>query len=269
MLFHSLRPQTLLGLLLALATIQTTAAPLVTWQTDSTAFALDASGAFTSITRRTDGHNYLATNQPAPLLSVEVDGAFHVPDRAAWDAPAKQLKLRYTKAGITASIKAEAKATHVTLELVGVEPEGRATLALWGPYPTTIRKTVGEVVGVVRDGEFALGLQALNPKTLGGFPENDEGSADRPYAARQTAWGSVLQSYSMDRSRPRPIAVWSKRAPNMPVPAIPGETVVGSRIALFGCPENLALETIGKIEVSKRRLKRRLGRLLPESSAES
>ena len=132
-----------------------------------------------------------------------------------------------------------------------MEPEGRATLALWGPYPATIRETVGEVIGVVRDGAFALGLQSLNPKTLGGFPENDEGSADRPYAARQTAWGSVLQAYSMDRSKPRSIAVWSKRAPNMPVPAVPGETVIGSKIALFGCREEKALETIGQIELAE------------------
>jgi hypothetical protein len=57
------------------------------------------------------------------------------------------------------------------------------------------------------------------------------------------AWGSVLQAYSLDRSKPRSIAVWSQRAPNMPVPAIPGETVVGSKIALFGCAEKQALET--------------------------
>ncbi len=249
--FHSRSARTLHGLLLALAAIQATAAPLVTWQTDSAAFVLEASGAFSSIARRTDGRNYLATNQPAPLLSLKVDGTFQAPDSVMWDSPAKQLTLRYAKAGVTASIKAEAKASHVTLELVAVEPAGRASLALWGPYPTTIHQTVGEVVGVARDGEFALGLQALNPKTLGGFPENDEGSADRPYAARQTPWGSVLQAYSMDRSKPRSIAVWNKRAPNMPVPAIPGETVIGSKIALFGCAEKNALETIGKIEVAE------------------
>lgn len=227
------------------------AAPPVTWQTDSAAFAIDANGSFSSITRRSDGRNFLATNQPAPLLSVKVDGVFHAPDGAVWNASANQLTLRFAKAGVTASIKAEAKASHVTLELVAAEPAGRISVALWGPFPTTIRQTVGEVVGVVRDGEFAMGLQALNVKTLGGFPENDEGSADRPYAARQTAWGSVLQAYSMDRSRPRSIAVWNKRAPNMPVPAVPGETVIGSKIALFGCAESKALETIGQIELAE------------------
>ena len=122
MLFHSRRARTLHGLLLAFAAIQASGAPLVTWQTDSTEFALDASGALSAITRRTDGRNYLATNQSAPLLSVKVDRIFHTPDSAAWDGSAKQLTLRYTKAGVTASIKAEAKASHLTLELVAVAP---------------------------------------------------------------------------------------------------------------------------------------------------
>ena len=157
-------------------------------------------GSFSSISRRADARNYLAASQPAPLLSVRLDGTLHAPDNAVWDSSANRLTLRYTKAGVMALLWVQAKSTHLTLELLEVQPPGRAELVLWGPYPTTIRQTVGEVVGVVRDGEFALGVQALNPKTLGGFPENDEGSADRPYAARQTAWGSVLQAYSMDRS---------------------------------------------------------------------
>ena len=34
-----------------------------------------------------------------------------------------------------------------------MQPVARADLVVWGPYPTTLRQTVGEVVGVVRDGE--------------------------------------------------------------------------------------------------------------------
>ncbi|WP_207226897.1 hypothetical protein [Cecembia calidifontis] len=43
-------------------------------------------------------------------------------------------------------------------------------LIVWGPIPTNINKIIGETVGVVRGEEFAIGIQALNPKTLGGFP---------------------------------------------------------------------------------------------------
>lgn len=204
-----------------------------------------------AFSRRSDGMDYLAKNQPAPLLSLRSGGTLLAPEGATWDATAQRLTLQFGKAGLSAQVRVISKTSHITLELIEISPAGSADLAVWGPYPTSIRKTVGEVVGVVRDGTFALGLQALNIKTLGGYPENDEGSADRPYGARQTDFGSVLQAYSMDRSRPRSIAVWSKRAPNMPVPAVPGETVLGSKIALFGCPEPQALETLGKIEVAE------------------
>lgn len=230
------------------------AAPLAQWQTKEATFAAGTQGAWESVSRRSDGREYLASGQPAPILSVRVGGTLHAPATAAWDDTARTLSLGYSAAGVTARVRVDTRESHLTLELVGLEPAAaveRVSLVLWGPVPTSIRKTVGEVVGVVRDGEYALGVQALNIKTLGGYPENDEGSADRPYAARATEWGSVLQAYSMDRSKPRRIAVWNKRAPNMPVPAVPGETVLGSKIALFGCAESSALETIGRIEVAE------------------
>ena len=225
--------------------------PLVQLQTESAALSIGSHGALMAFSRRSDGMDYLAKNQPAPLLSLRSGGTLLAPEGATWDAAAHRLTLRFGKSGLSAQVRVISKTSHITFELIEISPAGSADLAVWGPYPTSIRKTVGEVVGVVRDGTFALGLQALNIKTLGGYPENDEGSADRPYGARQTDFGSVLQAYSMDRSRPRSIAVWSKRAPNMPVPAVPGETVLGSKIALFGCPEPKALETLGKIEVAE------------------
>ena len=220
------------------------------WQTESAVFSIDKQGFFTAIIRRTDQRNFLATNKPAPLLSLRVGGELYAPDQVN-PGGHDQLQFHFNRAGVTAVVRAVAKPTHITFELVDAQPLDRVNLVLWGPYPTVIRKTVGEVIGVVRDGEYAIGLQALNIKTLGGYPENDEGSADRPYGARQTEWGSVLQAYSMDRSQPRSIAVWNKRAPNMPVPAVPGETVVGSKIALFGCEDEKALDVLGKIEVAE------------------
>ena len=47
---------------------------------------------------------------------------------------------------------------------------------IWGPYPTTISKIIGEIIGVVRNDNFALGIQVLNVKTLGGKLMNNEGS---------------------------------------------------------------------------------------------
>ena len=47
------------------------------------------------------------------------------------------------------------------------------------------------------------------------------------------------------------ITVWGGHYENMPVDAIEGETTVGSKVAMFGCREKDALETIGKIEVGE------------------
>ena len=121
--------------------------PLVTWQTDGVAFSVDDNGSFGQIRRRTHARNYLATNEPAPLLSVKVGGVLHAPDSAGWDASAKRLTLRFDKAGVTASIKAEAGPSHVALELIAIEPASRVTVVVWGPYPTTLRQTVGEFQG--------------------------------------------------------------------------------------------------------------------------
>jgi len=43
-----------------------------------------------------------------------------------------------------------------------------------------------------------------------------------------------------------------RKLPEYAIPPIPGETVVGSKIALFGCPEPKALDRIGEIEVAEK-----------------
>ena len=128
-------------------------------------------------------------------------------------------------------LKVESKPTHVVFELVEVQPTNRVELVVWGPYPTTIGSIIGETVGVVRDDEFAVGIQALNAKTLGGYPasENDiepdygaddpggypnlpaelnKGQAFRGDAARRTDFGSVVQAFCRNRDRERIIANW-------------------------------------------------------------
>ena len=124
---------------------------------------------------------------------------------------------------------------------------------IWGPFPTTISKTVGEVIGVVRDGTIAIGMQVLNMKTLGGDLPNGEGSTwARGIAATPYPWGSTLQAYALDRSRARFVDAWGGNEKGMPVPPIAGETVVGSSIALFTCAEPQALDRLEQIELAER-----------------
>ena len=67
--------------------------------------------------------------------------------------------------------------------------------------------------------------------------------------ARRTEFGSVLQAFCRNRDQDRVIANWGHD--EYVAPAYRDGGVIGSRIALFGCPASQALETIGAIEVAE------------------
>lgn len=242
------------------------------FKTSTATFEVNERGSLDSISLTGVSSNYVARAAAAPVLTLRVAGALHQPARATWNESTHKLTLAYPDAGVTAVLSVIAKPTHVTMELIQVTPEERVELAIWGPYPLGLSGTIGEIVGVVRDRKVAIGIQALNAKTLGGYPENENdietgfGGDDQGYypnlpseltkaqgfrgcAAKTAPFGSLLQAYSRNRTQPRVISNWGH--PNFPVPAMPSEGVVGSRIALFACPESSALETLGAIEVAE------------------
>lgn len=239
-----------------------------TLRTRTAFFSMDATGSFSTITIGGKG-NYLAAGQPAPLLSVRVNGKLYRPQHAEWNATNHKATLHFSEVGVTAVVSAEAKPTHVTLSLVDVQPSSKVELVVWGPFPTTIHDIVGETVGVVRNKDVAVGLQALNPKTMGGYPDREDdvdagyGAEDpgtypdlpaelikdqgwRGNVARVTPFGSTLQAYCRDRSQNRVISNWGHD--HYTAPAYADGGIVGSRIALFACPAQKALTTIGEIE---------------------
>ena len=61
-----------------------------------------------------------------------------------------------------------------------------------------------------------------------------------------------MQAYAIDRDRERRVDAWGGNQKNMPVPPIPGETVVGSSIALFTCAEPATLDRLEQIEIAER-----------------
>lgn len=240
--------------------------------TRESSFRVNEQGALSAITRRSDGRNYLAPNQPAPLLSLRIGGQWLIPTNAVWDSAANRLTLRYPAADTRAVLVVTTQPTHVVLEAEEVRPLADVELLLWGSYPITIRETVGEVIGVVRDREFAVGIQSLNLKTIGGYPnrendvEEDHGADDpghypglpeelkqgqhfRADTARLTEFGSVIHAYCRNRSRTRVIANWGHDA-FVATPYADGG-VEGSKIALFACPAPQALDTLGAIELAE------------------
>ena len=219
---------------------------------DTFRLKVDERGQVTRFYDATHDRERLAPEQPAPLVAVKSGDTTLAPTAAEFLQGPEVIRLRYGTDGITVEVAVEEKDTHVVFEIVRAEPLDRLDAVVWGPYPVSINQTVGEVVGVVRDNDYAIGIQALNVKTVGGYPDSEEGlSGFRGQTAVARPWGSVLQAYSLDRSRPRRVAAWNGRFPNMPVAPVDGETVLGSKIALFGCAADEALATIGRIALEE------------------
>jgi hypothetical protein len=241
------------------------------WDAGALRLTVDGRGRIVRMADASTGRDYRATAVPSPLLSVQVAGVLLPPRSFAWRPEDSTATLRYA-GGVTARFLVTSKRTHLDLELIGVEPRDTVQLAVWGPYATTIGDTIGETVGVVRDSVFAVGLQALNPKTLGGLPWRDNDVPPqidvfengnfrdlseagkrsvlyRVEAAKPGSFGSTLQAYTRDRRGDRVIANWDHD--RYTAPRFDDGGVVGSRIALFGAPTRTLLATLGAIEVDE------------------
>lgn len=218
------------------------------------------------------GIEYVAAGVRSPLLSLRLRGNVIKPETMAWNPDKHLLTLAYASDKVKAEIKVLNKGSHLTFEIASVKPKKDIELGIWGPYATTISKSIGETVGVVHDDTYAIGIQALNPKTLGGYPNTEddiEPSYDifasaspvdlpeedrkkdlfRGDTARQTAFGSVLQAYTRNRDKDRVIENWGHK--HFVAPAFHDGGLIGSKIAIFACTADQALNTIGQIEVQE------------------
>ena len=152
------------------------------------------------------------------------------------------------------------------------EVNGEADALVFGPILTVLAESIGDIVGVVQGEKWALGIQALNIKTLGGFPI-EFSSCVSPYVsqvvlselsvAALSYYGSagyaarvgkndcsVLQLYCENRSRVRERNVMGHPSITVqPMVRNADATLEGAAYALFCCTKDKALQTIGKIEV--------------------
>jgi hypothetical protein len=241
------------------------------WNAGDLHLSVDARGRIVRLIDANTGHNYKADVVESPLLSLQIDSSLHPPRTFDWDTEAEIATLVYP-GDVTAQLRVTSKQTHLVLELISVSHADRVELVVWGPYATTVSDTIGETVGVVRDSRFAIGIQSLNPKTLGGLPWRDNDfppqvdlfeSGDfsdlseegkryvlyRVEAAKPEDFGSTLQAYCRSRDSDRVIANWSHEL--FTAPAYHDGGVVGSEIAIFGSTTEAALETIGRIEAEE------------------
>lgn len=248
------------------------AAPLIAFaqiQLETSAFGLDIDnrGHVAGLRDRLHNRNYLPDAQEAPLLSICIDGKIELPGHGRKDG--EEIVLQFPDNDITARIRTRVYERYLSFELVEISHVEKIDWVLWGPFPTAIGETVGECVGVVRNADFAIGIQALNVKTLGGYPSEDSDiepaysifdtdnlvdvGADwksqksyRGQTGRATDFGSVLQAYTRNRLRERLISNWGHT--HYVAPAFDDGGVPGSKIALFGSEPGTVLDIIAEIE---------------------
>lgn len=241
----------------------------ITWTTSGLRMGVNDKGFVTSLYDVINNKEYIPSGGNSPLLTIRCNGETENP--AILKSSGNDLTLSFPKNKVEARISVGASADYLTFELTDIRPFEKVELVIWGPFPTTIRETIGECVGVVRNSEFALGIQALNVKTLGGYPteENDiepsfnifdknpvdigeEWKKQKLYrgqTAKAVEGGSVLQAYCRNRLKDRIISNWGHD--RYVAPAFIDGGVKGSKIALFGCPEDQVLKTISEIEVTE------------------
>ncbi|MBT5713479.1 hypothetical protein HOI71_20695, partial [Candidatus Poribacteria bacterium] len=195
------------------------------WRTDDCEIELSDVGTLTRMARVVDARELL-TDGVSPLIQVVAGGDTRTPTRSSYDAESNTITLEFTPCCTTLTVAVAERESHVTFEVTRVEgdtPDG----VVWGPIGASVGETVGEIVGVARDGEVAVGIQAASIQTVGGHPGG--GVGDALHAAAETAEGAALQAYTLEADG----------------------GIVGSKIALFSCPAEDALETLGRIEVAE------------------
>lgn len=214
--------------------------------------SLNKQGSITELSNSLTGKNYLSLDTISPLITLVSNDIRYKPASMAYDKIQKKITLGYPTTGVSIDVRVSSKNTHLVLEIIRAAPESKIDAIVWGPIPNTISKTIGEIIGVVRDGEISLGIQVLNIKTLGGdYPTREGSTWARGIAAVPAKWGSTLQAYSINRDRDRFVDAWGGLYKNMPVKALKGETVVGSKIAIFSCKESITFNRLEQIEIAE------------------
>jgi hypothetical protein len=244
---------------------------LIVLQTDDLEMRINPEGNIAWLGNRKTGQNYLFADSLAPILSLRVNGEFRFPVKADFLADSNLLRLHFDDERLL-WVRIHCKKTFLSMELIDADGVDQIDLITWGPIPLTLNSSIAETVGVASGDNFAVGIQALNMKTLGGYPWNendcmpqidifdqgdysDMSESNKRYvlyrveAAKPASFGSTLQAYCRNRDHERLIYNWEHEG--YVSPAIQDGGIIGSKIALFGCQPGNVLNTIGEIEIGE------------------
>ncbi len=144
-------------------------AQTITLNTKFVTLGINKRGFITSIKDRSTHKEYCPDGRSSALLSLYKDGRYILPGSATYSTLSKRILLHYPN-GSVATLQTDEKGEYLRFKLVSLKPRNGVDNVVWGPYKTNISKTIGDVLGVVRDDDFAFGLLGLNDNTTAGPP---------------------------------------------------------------------------------------------------
>ena len=140
-----------------------------TFSTDYARITIDPNGCISSIVAPNSGKEYSPVGHASPLLCLHESGQSNdkllLPLSGAFVG--ETITLKYAN-GATVLLKARATGSYLRLQLVSLEPRGTVDNIVWGPLNTTLRGKMGDLIGVVRAPDFAIGMMGLDDNTIPG-----------------------------------------------------------------------------------------------------
>lgn len=134
-------------------------------------------GFVTSLKALKSGKEYSPAGHPSALMSLHENGKPNSeligPSAAVYNAAKKEFALKYPN-GSTAVVKAEAKGPYFRFQLISLGNRDKVDNIVWGPLNTTISGQIGDIIGVVRDKDFAIGMFGLDDNTITGAVEEGD-----------------------------------------------------------------------------------------------
>lgn len=147
------------------------------FQTRHAALKISDKGFITSLASSQSKKEYSPVGHPSPLLSLHESGQPNAtlvsPLSAVFHPQDKTLELKYPN-GATAILKADEKEGYFRFQLLSLDPRDKVDAIVWGPINTTVSGRIGDIIGVVRDPDFAIGMFGLDDNTIPGAVEEGD-----------------------------------------------------------------------------------------------
>ena len=137
------------------------------FHTNKVAIRIDRKGSVVSILSLGTHKEFSPKGQSSPILSLEINKRLIAPFSATYSN--RRLVLRYPNGSI-AIVQVSAHADYLRFQLASLTKREAVNNIVWGPIKTTISKIIGDLIGVVRQDDFAIGMVGLNDNTIPGPP---------------------------------------------------------------------------------------------------